>query len=121
MTYNGGSVVAMKGKDCVAIACDRRFGVQAMTMTTDFEKVFSINDRLYIGLTGLATDVISLSEIFRFKTNIYKLNEERTIRPQAFAHLVSSTLYEKRFVLFYMLVVIVVLLVFVTLCTCYSC
>lgn len=24
--YNGGSIVGMKGKNCVAIACDRRFG-----------------------------------------------------------------------------------------------
>jgi len=25
MSYNGGAVVAMKGKNCVAIATDRRF------------------------------------------------------------------------------------------------
>lgn len=24
--YNGGSIVAMAGKNCVAIACDRRLG-----------------------------------------------------------------------------------------------
>lgn len=28
MSYNGGCVVAMKGKDCVAIATDHRFGIQ---------------------------------------------------------------------------------------------
>lgn len=28
MAYNGGCVVAMTGKDCVAIATDHRFGVQ---------------------------------------------------------------------------------------------
>jgi 20S proteasome alpha/beta subunit len=28
MAYNGGCVVAMKGKDCVAIATDHRFGIQ---------------------------------------------------------------------------------------------
>jgi 20S proteasome alpha/beta subunit len=28
MAYNGGCVVAMKGKDCVAIATDHRFGLQ---------------------------------------------------------------------------------------------
>lgn len=27
----------MKGKNCVAIACDLRFGVQAQTISTDFE------------------------------------------------------------------------------------
>jgi hypothetical protein len=24
--YNGGSIVGMKGKNCIGIACDRRFG-----------------------------------------------------------------------------------------------
>lgn len=36
---NGGSVIAMKGKDCVAIACDLRLGNQALTVACNFEKV----------------------------------------------------------------------------------
>lgn len=32
MEYNGGSVVAMVGKDCVAIAADKRFGVQVSSL-----------------------------------------------------------------------------------------
>ncbi|KAH0501126.1 Proteasome subunit beta type-3 [Microtus ochrogaster] len=57
MSYNGGAVMAMKGKNCVAIAADRRFGIQAQMVTTDFQKIFPMGDRLYIGLAGLATDV----------------------------------------------------------------
>lgn len=57
MSYNGGAVMAMRGKECVAIAADRRFGVQAQMVTTDFQKVFPMGERLYIGLAGLATDV----------------------------------------------------------------
>lgn len=36
-------------------------------------------------------------ELIKFKTELYKRREERTIAPRAFAHLVSSTLYSKRF------------------------
>ena len=36
---NGGSVIAMTGKDCVAIASDLRLGQQAVGLTADFEKV----------------------------------------------------------------------------------
>ncbi|KAI8916060.1 nucleophile aminohydrolase, partial [Gorgonomyces haynaldii] len=97
MEYNGSAVMAMKGKNCVAIAADRRFGVQALTLGTDFQKIFKINDKTFIGLPGLATDVTTLHEQFRFKTNMYKLNEDRDITPKTFSHLVSSTLYEKRF------------------------
>lgn len=37
------------------------------------------------------------AERFRFKHQMYKLREERNIKPSAFAQLVSATLYEKRF------------------------
>ena len=39
MDHNGGSVIAMAGKDCVAIACDLRLGAGAMTVAMNFEKV----------------------------------------------------------------------------------
>ena len=57
MSYNGAAIVAMKGQNCVAIGSDRRFGIQAQTVSMDFEKVFQMGQRLYIGLAGLATDV----------------------------------------------------------------
>lgn len=38
--------MAMKGKNCVAIAVDRRFGIQAQMVTTDFQKIFPMGDRL---------------------------------------------------------------------------
>ncbi len=39
MELNGGSIVAMTGKNCVAIASDLRLGNQALTIATNFEKV----------------------------------------------------------------------------------
>ncbi|KAM6498690.1 20S proteasome subunit beta 3 [Amanita muscaria] len=97
MEYNGGSVVAMVGKDCVAIACDLRLGNQALGVSSNFPKIFPITDRIYLGMSGLATDLETLRERFRFRVNMYTIKEEREIEPQTFAHLVSSTLYEHRF------------------------
>ncbi|KAH8835569.1 20S proteasome subunit beta 3 [Flagelloscypha sp. PMI_526] len=97
MQYNGGSVIAMVGKECVAIASDLRLGNQALGISTNFEKVFPVTDRLYLGLPGLATDVHTLRERFRYRVNMYTIKEEREIEPETFAHLVSSTLYEHRF------------------------
>jgi 20S proteasome subunit beta 3 len=57
MAYNGGSVVAMTGKNCIAIASDKRFGLQYCTVSMDFPKVFEMGPHLYLGLAGLATDV----------------------------------------------------------------
>lgn len=77
MQYNGGSVIAMAGKDCVAIASDLRFGTESLGISSDFKRVivqdlsafpsiltiiqvFPVTDRLYVGLPGLATDVTTL-------------------------------------------------------------
>ena len=53
-------MVAMVGKNCVAIAADKRLGVQFMGISKDFKKIFSMHDKLYVGLTGLATDVLTV-------------------------------------------------------------
>ena len=54
--YNGAAIVAMAGKECIAIGSDLRFGVQFQTLATDYKKVYKIHDKLYIGLAGLGTD-----------------------------------------------------------------
>uniref|UniRef100_A0A0E0LDW4 Proteasome subunit beta n=1 Tax=Oryza punctata TaxID=4537 RepID=A0A0E0LDW4_ORYPU len=95
--YNGSAVVAMVGKNCFAIASDRRLGVQLQTVATDFQRVFKIHDKLYIGLSGLATDAQTLYQRLVFRHKLYQLREERDMKPQTFASLVSALLYEKRF------------------------
>ncbi|KAK2108514.1 Proteasome subunit beta type-3 [Saguinus oedipus] len=61
--------MAMKGKDCVAIAADKHFRIQAWMVTTDFQ-IFPIGDRLYIGLAGLATDVQIVAQCLNLVANL---------------------------------------------------
>ena len=70
---------------------------QNSTLACDFKKVFKVHDRLLLGLSGLASDAVTLHKKFTMKHNLYRLREERDIRPSTFASLVSSTLYEHRF------------------------
>ena len=75
-----------------------------------------MQDNLFIGMSGLSSDVSTLCvplehatpyrpgsrvtrrcERFRFKMNLYKLREEREMKPSTFANVVAHTLYEKRF------------------------
>ncbi|KAJ1438083.1 nucleophile aminohydrolase [Ochromonadaceae sp. CCMP2298] len=97
LEYNGGAVIAMAGENCVGICSDLRLGVQAQTVAMDFEKVFPVSDKLYIGLTGLASDVLSVNHLLKFRCNLYKLRENREMKPEAFSAMLSSLLYEKRF------------------------
>lgn len=97
LAYNGGCVVAMRGKNCVAIATDRRFGVQAQTIETDFEKVFQINPRMFLGLVGLQTDILTVKDRLMFRKNLYETRENREMQPARFSAMLSSFLYEHRF------------------------
>mmetsp|Transcript_14053 Transcript_14053/g.27008 ORF Transcript_14053/g.27008 Transcript_14053/m.27008 type:complete len:205 (-) Transcript_14053:535-1149(-) len=97
MSYNGSAIIAMVGKNCVAIASDNRLGAQQQTLATDFQKTFKIHDRMFVGLSGLATDMLTLQQRFKFRHNLYKLREDRDMRVETFANMVSSMLYEKRF------------------------
>ena len=101
MELNGGSCLAMLGNDCVAIACDLRLGSNALTVACNHEKVFAATDKTYYGLPGLASDTFTVRDKLRQRINLYAMKEERTIEPETFAHLVSSTLYERRFSPYY--------------------
>ncbi len=57
LEYNGGGIVGMTGKNCVAIASDRRYGIRQQTVSHNMQKIFKINNKCFIGLSGLATDV----------------------------------------------------------------
>jgi len=97
LQYNGGAVIAMAGKNCVGICSDLRLGAQAQTVAMNFKKVFPMGEKLYVGLAGLATDVLSLQQLLTFRSNLYKLREFRDLSPEAFSALLSTMLYEKRF------------------------
>ncbi|KAI3381662.1 hypothetical protein SNEBB_004559 [Seison nebaliae] len=97
MEYNGGSVVAMVGKDCVGIASDKRFGIRFETVTMDFEKCFKMGQQVFLGLSGLATDVQTVKQKADFRVKLYELRENRQIRPKTLMHMMSSLLYQQRF------------------------
>lgn len=97
LEYNGAAMIAMAGKDCVGIASDRRLGLQAQTVACDFQKVFPMGDKLFVGLAGLATDVQTVRNLLQYRLGLYELNEERAMSPKVFSHLLSNLLYEKRF------------------------
>ena len=44
-------------------------------MATDRTKVFKMHDKLFIGLSGLATDQSTFCEKIKFRLAMYKLRE----------------------------------------------
>lgn len=62
LEYNGSAVVAMVGKNCVGIASDTRFGAQQTTVSDNMKRIYKVNNRTLIGLSGLATDVMTVQQ-----------------------------------------------------------
>ncbi|CAM9440606.1 unnamed protein product [Heterosigma akashiwo] len=54
---NGGSVLAMAGKNCVAVAVDKRFGVGPQMIDSSAKRVIKIHNKLLTGLGGFDSDV----------------------------------------------------------------
>ena len=53
-------MIAMAGKNCVAIATDTRLSTQLMTIDSNFQRVFKVNEKCLMGISGLATDCQTL-------------------------------------------------------------
>lgn len=55
-TYYGGSIMAMKGDGCVAIASDRRIGGGYQTLVMNYPKVEQISSSAMVALTTFTPD-----------------------------------------------------------------
>lgn len=96
--YNGGSVLAMAGKNCIAIASDKRLGSERLTtISSEYDKIDLISDRTCLACAGLATDCITLQKSLRFHANLFKIREERLFEAEAIATYVGKMLYKRRF------------------------
>ncbi|TKR81648.1 hypothetical protein L596_015487 [Steinernema carpocapsae] len=97
MSYSGGTVLAMAGKDCVCIASDLRLGEQMTTIATDFPKIAQIAERVYLGVGGFHSDTKTIIDKMNFRRVLYELRESRHLRPEVAATMLSNLQYHHRF------------------------
>ena len=101
MSMNGGSILAMAGNGCVALAVDKRFGSGSQMVNIAPRHVFSPHAYLMVAFTGLEGDIQSLSQELRIHVNSknrrsFITEVERIISPKAMASLTSHVLYNRR-------------------------
>lgn len=106
MTLNGGSIMAMAGNNCIAVAVDKRFGSGPQMVNIHPRTVYVPNSKIVVAFSGLEGDIQSLSsEIgvqvsakvsrnigFGFLTN----SSRKKISPQSLSQLISHLLYRRR-------------------------
>ena len=105
MTMNGGSILAMAGKDCVALAVDKRFGSGPQMVNIAPRHVWTPHPNLLMGFVGFEGDVVSLMQDLKLQVSS-KRNRglgfgagtaaERRVSPTALASIASHVLYQRR-------------------------
>ena len=101
MNPQSGCILAMKGKNCVAIASDMGFHGERQIIGTNTPKVFKIHDKLFIGLAGLLGDVSSIKQILDYEVSNFLLQENRFPNHFEVTNILSNLLYKNRFTPFF--------------------
>jgi 20S proteasome subunit beta 3 len=93
---HGGTILAMRGKDCVLIASDSRFSsyrTGSFLLGEYARPLFSVGSRTIVGCIGLDADAHSLREAV--KQQLSSL-EDITVEPSSVARVISNILYRNR-------------------------
>lgn len=110
LTMNGGSVLAMAGKNCVVVAMDRRIGKGPAFVTTNDNNnnILTPSSQTLIAFTGLQGDVHSLrdeldailhsqsSGILTAASDNHQVSPALLSNPASIASLTSHVLYQQR-------------------------
>ncbi|KAF8204031.1 20S proteasome subunit beta 3 [Pholiota molesta] len=96
MDHNGGSVIAMVGKECVAIASDLRWAIRLWESRQISKGIFPVTDHIYFGLPGLATESIRYETVSVSESTCTPSKRSgdrpRNIRPPCIFHLIRTSI-----------------------------
>ena len=100
-TDNGGTVVAIAGKDYAIIASETRLSTGFQIYTRDQPKMFQLTPKAVLGSTGCWCDSLTFAKVIEARVKSYLYDHNRPISTPACAQLISNMLYYKRFFPYY--------------------
>lgn len=106
-TDNGGTVVAIAGKDFAIIASETRLSTGYQIYTRDQPKMFQLTPQTILGSTGCWCDALTFAKVIEARVKNYLYEHNRQISTPACAQLISNMLYYKRFFPYYISNVVV--------------
>lgn len=98
---NGGTTVAVAGKDFVVVASDTRLSEGYSIYTREQSKIFNLTDNTVLLSTGCWCDVITFVKVLQARIKFYNYDHRKAMSTGAVAQLVSTMLYGKRFFPYY--------------------
>mgnify|MGYP001773240912 FL=1 len=88
-----GTAVGVKAADGVVLATDKRMAYGSFVLSRNAKKVFLINDRAGIAMSGLYADVGAILRVLSAESKYYELTSEKAMSLYSVAKLLSSILY----------------------------
>ena len=104
--WNGGSVVAVGGKDFVVLAADTRLATGYSIKTRNISRVHQLAPTTLVACGGCHADVQSLFNTLTARATMYRFDHGTEMSTVAAAQLLSNTLYYRRFFPLYALAIV---------------
>lgn len=101
-TLNGGSILAMAGRQCLAVAVDKRFASSGLLVQVSPRSVFHVPNTLsMVVFSGLESDVHALkgtlaAEVSRKHSRGLGFNAPKELSTKSMASLTSHVLYQRK-------------------------
>ncbi|GAX20330.1 hypothetical protein FisN_9Hh039 [Fistulifera solaris] len=98
LTWHGGAILAMSGRNCVVLAVDHRFGQGPVLIQTRPRPVLTISNHCLLACTGLSGHVQALHHILLAQLSkriTVSTTKSKTVTPNAVISLLSHLLYQQ--------------------------
>ncbi|CAM9183839.1 unnamed protein product, partial [Laminaria digitata] len=98
---NGGTVVAVAGRDFCIIAADSRLSDGYSILTRDVTRVHRLSGDTHLATAGCWADTQGLLRLLEYLIRGYESQQRRTMGVKAMSHMLSTHLYYRRSFPFY--------------------
>lgn len=98
---NGGTVVAVSGKDYSIVASDTRHGLGYSIPARYVSRIIKLNDKVVLASGGMQTDIATLHKVLKIRLVQYKHTHKKEMSLTAVSQLLSTMLYYRRFQPYY--------------------